>query len=244
MGDWGGSPIRLYPAFLRARDDPTSTTTWSALGSSKHHSPRKTLFYLAIKVNYVLHPQPCPSWHIQPWQLGLSPRLRGMVPLPPVSFWKDGEGMGMFLCRDLGPGPVHLCIGKTEPWKTRAEEHRLQTVGEGRVLGAGDVLREQRVLPRPGTPGSPAHPAHPKSSLPLHGSAGFNATSGEGTGTGTAAPGRGATRCRRRSPNQPSVSAVLPPQCFGARPLPWSSALAHPTAPLRARDKAGRRARC
>lgn len=135
MGDWGGSPIRLYPAFLRAQDDPTGTTTWSALGSSKHHSPRKTLFYLAIKVNYVLHPQPCPSWHIQPWQLGLSPRLRGMVPLPPVSFWKDGEGMGMFLCRDLGPGPVHLCIGKTEPWKTRAEEHRLQTVGEGRVLG-------------------------------------------------------------------------------------------------------------
>lgn len=125
--------------------------------------------------------------------------------------------MGMFLCRDLGPGPVHSCIGKTEPRKMRAEEHRLQTAGEGRVLGAGDVLREQWVLMRPGTPGSPAHPAHPKSPSPLHGSAGFNATSGEATGTGTAAPGRGATR----SPNQPSVSAVLPPRCFGA----WSRAL-------------------
>lgn len=48
-GDWGGSPIRLYPAFLGARDDPTGTTAWSALGSSKHLSPRKMLFKKSIK---------------------------------------------------------------------------------------------------------------------------------------------------------------------------------------------------
>lgn len=48
-GDWGGSPIRLYSAFLGAWDDPTGTTTWSALGSSKHRSPRKMLFKKSIK---------------------------------------------------------------------------------------------------------------------------------------------------------------------------------------------------
>lgn len=77
------------------------------------------------------------------------------------------------------------------------------------------------MLPRPGTPGSPAHPAHPKSSLPLRGSAGFNATSAPSTSRLGKPRGRGQ---QLLAGVQPAVGGARLAPCYprgasGARSL-------------------------